>query len=159
MCSSPSYIILFGQSLDRSLSKLHDLLSASSRIANEKSPWNLSLYNNKVDYYQTLYASKPHHGLPHVSNGLYSLSIIPSLSSHKNILRHFDVVFISDLNDLNIPSNYQTLSYYGLLAQSIPTSVLSRFLRCVPVGLSHRFDRYWDGYDLFSVLTRSIPIL
>ena len=160
MCTSPSSILLFTKSPQSSSSRLQNLLTDCVNFANKKfSDWSLSSFNSKVEYYQSLYSESPainpmiHH------RNQFSFSTCSQLPFSKNLYRHFDVIHVSDLNHIQVPPNYQTLSYFGFDPKSLPLSFVSKFHRCVPIGLSHQFDRYWDGYDLFSLLTRSTSIL
>ena len=61
-----------------------------------------------------------------------------------------------------INRKYQTMAYYGFTPEHLTTFAGSKSLhgvdRIVPLGKTLDFNLFWDGYDLFSALTRNISI-
>lgn len=64
---------------------------------------------------------------------------------------------------LRLRGHCQTLSYWGFDAETINDlaneSSLQAVDRIVPVGTALDFTPHWDGYDLFTQLTRTIPVV
>ena len=72
-----------------------------------------------------------------------------------------------ETNNLSILKNFvnykfQTVSYFGLekneILNFLSKNNLTGIDRFVPIGKSHTMDVIWDGFDLLSMLTRSIKI-
>lgn len=72
-----------------------------------------------------------------------------------------------NLNSLNelcqiVDEKYQTLTYFGIDPEEVRNSVIeNRMLgidRIVPVGAAMDIDVIWDGYDLITMLSRTIDV-
>lgn len=91
-------------------------------------------------------------------------SIQQKIEIYKCSSGYFNEVLISSLEDLNLILNrkFQTIGYYGFSKNELSTWLRkSRPLgvdRIVPIGRTMDFSLYWDGYDLFSSLSRIIDI-
>jgi hypothetical protein len=61
-----------------------------------------------------------------------------------------------------LTSRTQTLVYWGVdrarLASSMATLIPEGPLRIVPLGSALNFSHHWDGYDLFDILLRKVPV-
>lgn len=61
-----------------------------------------------------------------------------------------------------LTSRTQTLVHWGLEKERLAASLAARIpegpLRVVPLGTALNFSHHWDGYDLFDVLLRKVPI-
>jgi hypothetical protein len=61
-----------------------------------------------------------------------------------------------------LTSRTQTLVHWGLDRSTLVSSLVALIpegpLRVVPLGSALNFSHHWDGYDLFDVLLRKVPI-
>lgn len=61
-----------------------------------------------------------------------------------------------------LTSRTQTLVHWGLDREKVVSSLSARIpegpLRVVPLGSALNFSHHWDGYDLFDVLLRKVPV-
>jgi hypothetical protein len=61
-----------------------------------------------------------------------------------------------------LTSRTQTLVHWGLDRSTLVSSLVALVpegpLRVVPLGSALIFSHHWDGYDLFDVLLRKVPI-
>ena len=153
LCSSPSVIYLISNGLDTSIDMLHTLLDHVIALSDLKSPWNLALFNKKTIYNQQKMCSTEHPIQISNFNG-YTLQYTSSFSETKNLFRTFEVVTASCLKEISfLPSNMQTLTYYGIRPVDMSPYIIQNVLRLVPVGMAHQFDYLWDGIDLFTSLS------
>ena len=111
-----------------------------------------SLFNKLVNYNDLIY--------------VFSLNKIYK-DIYKNF-RKFGVFFeyeAKSLNKLSIldSSKYQTLTYYGFNKNFLREKSLSNYInffdRIVPIGKSMEMEYCWDGYNLFSELTRKVHLI
>lgn len=76
----------------------------------------------------------------------------------------FFETIVDDIETLlcGLTSRTQTLVHWGVDRARLASSMAARIpegpLRVVPIGFALNFSHYWDGYDLFDVLLRKVPL-
>lgn len=105
----------------------------------------------------------------HSLNNIIYICTMKSLPKNKlTTLRgkygYFYEYNVKNINEIKkfINNKFQTMSYYGLDEKQLKGFALKNksggIDRIVPIGKSHNLGFKWDGYDLFSFLTRKIDI-
>lgn len=72
---------------------------------------------------------------------------------------------VDDIDTLlgGLTSRTQTLVHWGVDRARLSSSMAARIpegpLRIVPLGSALNFSHHWDGYDLFDILLRKVPVI
>jgi hypothetical protein len=103
----------------------------------------------------------------HKSNDIWRInnktlhSKLDLVKCNSGYFNEFNIESLSELTPI-ITRKYQTISYFGLSTEDfkiwIKTHKPIGVDRIVPIGRTMDFDMIWDGYDLISNLSRTIPI-
>lgn len=165
-CSSPRLIFWVGKKQDAQEASTSFFEYLQNEINRRGYRVPLSDVLQKQTALYVLCTSSPIANVDVVSN---ELSVVSFDSFSVSSRRHpgaglFFQVTIPDLTDIKalISTQDQTLTYYGFEAEDMKK--LAIFLngkgpsRLVPIGEALQFSSTWDGFDLFSELTRSIEI-
>ncbi len=106
-------------------------------------------------------------GYKKTDNLLYRIEIskatsdITELRGKSGYFHETAISSISDINDI-VTEKYQTLTYFGLDAESLRRSVIDNKLRgidrIVPIGKALDISVIWDGYDLVRSLSRIVSL-
>ena len=106
-------------------------------------------------------------GYKNTDNLLYRIEIskatsdITELRGKSGYFHETAISSISDINDI-VTEKYQTLTYFGLDAESLRRSVIDNKLRgidrIVPIGKALDISVIWDGYDLVRSLSRIVSL-
>ncbi len=160
-CSSPRVIFWLGDE-----QPLIELFNEVNKLA-QNTEHEITRSNNHLVNRQLVQSLSEHHDLLMAKN--ITLLKVGTLS--EQLLQWhsgegiFYVIKLAALGDLaaNIDAKLQTLSYWGidkdaLLKISLDPSI-SGIDRMIPVGQALDFSPIWDGFDLFSQLTRRVTIL
>ena len=106
--------------------------------------------------------------LKNYNNSLYVFKLNKIYKDIYKSFKKFGIFFeyeIKNLEEVSVINNhkYQTLTYYGfdknLLRKKSILNYLNFFDRIVPVGKSMEMEYCWDGYNLFTELTRKVHLI
>lgn len=171
-CTSPKILVWIGH--EELTKKASEKLS---KLLLEKHVTTVPhlLLGNTVEKAETLYAlmacmSKSqlvfnHQFLSYLkvtSPTLEDLDKIRQFHRGNRILLEISLPKLSAIHKLTTKTD-QTLSYYGFnktdLAEFIRKRNKFSFDRIVPIGRTHSFSEYWDGYNLFSLFRNEITLI
>lgn len=159
-CSSPKILFWLGSTENQSrlLSSINDLAAKGSK--------DIARLNNHLVTSQLTRAKRGTMRPLILKNICAQLIASPEEILHQHHLGH-GMYFIAQLNNLEalgewVDAKLQTLSYWGVdktsLLKLLALSSITGIDRLVPVGQALDFNIVWDGFDLFSHLSRKINV-
>ena len=166
-CTSPHLVVWVGNNSD-TLKAKKCFWKKLSMLVQKKYKLNIAFSSKKFSYANELLANDnmPIKNFSNFDNLIYVTCLKNINFDLYKSFRKFGFFFEYDaktfdiLKKLNSPK-YQTLTYFGfddlLLRKEL--NKISFFDRIVPIGKSMEMQFTWDGYDLFSELTRKINLI
>jgi len=164
-CSSPHLILWYGANLKKVKEIFWSLLANVV-----KKRYNL-IESAAVNKYMLLCKSLMQNNnikdLKIYNNSLYTLSIKKlrnDVTNYKGQWGYFYQYQIKNLKELKKidTKKIQTLTYFGFKKSELKKIILNYQLkgvdRIIPIGQALDLDFIWDGYDIYSFLTRAIDI-
>ena len=164
-CSSPHLILWYGTNLKKVKEIFWSLLANVV-----KKRYNL-IESAAVNKYMLLCKSLMQNNnikdLKIYNNSLYTLSIKKlrnDVTNYRGQWGYFYQYQIKNLKELKKidTKKIQTLTYFGFKKSELKKIILNYQLkgidRIIPIGQALALDFIWDGYDIYSFLTRTIDI-
>ena len=167
-CTSPHLILWLGDKKNNKIAQ-NIFWHRLSEYVNKKYDLDIGLAAKRhLFIHEELINNKFIMNLKNYNNSLYVFKLNKIYKDIYKSFKKFGIFFeyeIKNLEEVSVINNhkYQTLTYYGfdknLLRKKSILNYLNFFDRIVPVGKSMEMEYCWDGYNLFTELTRKVHLI